>query len=213
GLAAVAQLAFTWLQQVTLLRLSTKLAMSMSTKFMEHVLRLPLLFFSQRYAGHVVTRIQINDQIASLLSSQLSSSLLAMLTSVFYLALMVVYDWQLTLVTLFFAILNVSALRFTAKKQKDASRRLVQDSGKLTATAVSGLANIETLKATSEDASFFSRWAGHQAKVLGSSQTVGAPMAALSSLPAMLIALNTAALIGIGGLQVMDRSLSLGTLV
>jgi NHLM bacteriocin system ABC transporter peptidase/ATP-binding protein len=213
GLAAVAQLAFTWLQQITLLRLSTKLAMSMSTKFMEHVLRLPLLFFSQRYAGHVVTRIQVNDQIASMLSSQLSSSLLAMITSVFYLVLMVVYDWQLTLVTLFFAILNVSALRFTAKKQKDASRRLVQDSGKLTATAVSGLANIETLKATSEDASFFSRWAGHQAKVLGSSQTVGAPMAALSSLPAMLISLNTAALIGFGGLQVMDGNLSLGTLV
>jgi NHLM bacteriocin system ABC transporter peptidase/ATP-binding protein len=213
ALAAVAQLAFTWLQQVTLLRLSTKLAMSMSTRFMEHVLRLPLLFFSQRYAGHVVTRIQINDQIASLLSSQLSASLLAMLTSVFYLVLMVIYDWQLTLVTLFFSAVNILALRFTARKQKDASRRLVQDSGKLTATAVSGLANIETLKATSEDASFFSRWAGHQAKVLGSSQDLGAPMAALSSLPAMLIALNTAALIGIGGLQVMDRSLSLGTLV
>jgi NHLM bacteriocin system ABC transporter peptidase/ATP-binding protein len=213
GLAAVAQLAFTWLQQVTLLRLSTKLAMSMSTRFMEHVLRLPLLFFSQRYAGHVVTRIQVNDQIASMLSSQLSASLLAMLTSVFYLVLMVIYDWQLTLVTLAFAGLNVLALQFTAKKQKDASRRLVQDSGKLTATAVSGLANIETLKATSEDASFFSRWAGHQAKVLGSAQTLGAPMALLSSLPAMLISLNTAALIGFGGLQVMDGTLSLGTLV
>ena len=74
-----------------------------------------------------------------------------------------------------------SALRFTARKQKDASRRLVQDSGKLTATAVSGLANIETLKATSEDASFFSRWAGHQAKVLGTTQALGAPLAALSS--------------------------------
>jgi NHLM bacteriocin system ABC transporter peptidase/ATP-binding protein len=213
GLAAVAQLAFTWLQQITLLRLSTKLAMSMSTRFMEHVLRLPLLFFTQRYAGHVVTRIQVNDQIATMLSSQLSTSLLAMLTAAFYLVLMVVYDWQLTLVTLLFALVNVLTLRFTVAKQKDASRRLVQDSGKLTATAVSGLANIETLKATSEDASFFSRWAGHQAKVLVTSQTMGAPMAALASVPAMLIALNTAVVIGVGGLQVMNGTLSLGTLV
>jgi NHLM bacteriocin system ABC transporter peptidase/ATP-binding protein len=213
GLAALMQFAFTWFQQITLLRLSTKLAMSMSTRFMEHVLRLPLLFFSQRYAGHVVTRVQVNDQIASMLSSQLSASLLAMLTSVFYLVLMVIYDWQLTLVALFFAAANVLALRLTVAKQKDASTKLVQDSGKLTATAVSGLANIETLKATSEDASFFSRWAGHQAKVLVTSQKMGAPMAALSTVPAMLIALNTAALIGVGGLQVMDGTLSLGTLV
>ena len=213
GIAAVAQLAFTWLQQITLLRLSAKLAMSMSTRFVEHVLRLPLLFFSQRYAGHVVTRVQVNDQIATLLSSQLAASLLALITSAFYLVLMFVYDWQLTFVAIFFAVLNVTALRLTARSQKDASRRLVQDSGKLTSTAVSGLSNIETLKATSEDASFFSRWAGHQAKVLGSMQDLGAPMALLSSLPAMLIALNTATLIGYGGLQVMNGDLSLGTLV
>jgi NHLM bacteriocin system ABC transporter peptidase/ATP-binding protein len=212
-LAAVAELAFTWLQQITLLRLSTKLAMSMSTRFMEHVLRLPMLFFTQRYAGHVVTRIQVNDQIASLLSSQLAASLLATITSAFYLVLMFVYDWQLTFVTLAFSALNVLALRFTVSRQKDASRRLVQDSGKLTATAVSGLANIETLKATSEDASFFSRWAGQQAKVLVTSQTMGAPMAALGTIPASLIALNTAAIIGVGGLQVMNGTLSLGTLV
>lgn len=212
-LAAVAELAFTWIQQITLLRLSTKLAMSMSTRFMEHVLRLPMLFFTQRYAGHVVTRIQVNDQIASLLSSQLATSLLATLTSAFYLVLMVIYDWQLTLVTLAFSAMNVLALRFTVSRQKDASRRLVQDSGKLTATAVSGLANIETLKATSEDASFFSRWAGQQAKVLVTSQTMGAPMAALGTIPASLIALNTAAIIGVGGLQVMNGTLSLGTLV
>ncbi len=213
GLAAVAQFCFTWLQQITLLRLSTKLSMSMSTRFMEHVMRLPLLFFSQRYSGHVVTRIQVNDQIAGMLSSQLSASLLALLTSLFYLVLMVIYDWQLTLIAIAFAGTNVIFLRFTARKQKDASRRLAQDTGKLTATAVSGLSNIETLKATSEDASFFARWAGHQAKVLDTTQSLGTPLAALSTLPTLLISLNTAVLIGYGGLQVMDRNLSLGTLV
>jgi NHLM bacteriocin system ABC transporter peptidase/ATP-binding protein len=213
ALAAVAQFAFTWLQQVTLLRLSTKLSMSMSTRFMEHVLRLPLLFFTQRYSGHVVTRVQVNDQIASMLSSQLSASLLSLLTSVFYLVLMVIYDWQLTFIAVFFAAINVLFLRLNARRQKDGSRLLAQDSGKLTATAVSGLSNIETLKATSEDASFFSRWAGHQAKVLGTTQQLGRATAALSSLPALLIALNTAVLIGYGGLQVMNRDLSLGTLV
>ena len=213
GLAAIAQMAFTWLQQITLLRLSTKLAMSMSTRFFEHVLRLPLAFFTQRYAGHVVTRVTVNDQIASLLSSQLATSLLSLLTSVFFLGLMFVYDWQLTLIAITFALINVIALQSVARRQRDINRRLVQDTGKLTAAAVSGLQNIETLKATSEDASFFARWAGSQANVIDSMQSLGGPASALSSLPALLTGANTAVILGFGGWQVMNGTLSLGTLL
>ena len=63
GAAAIAQVALTWLQQITLLRLSTKLAVSMSTRFFEHLLRLPIAFFGQRYAGLLVTRVQVNDEL------------------------------------------------------------------------------------------------------------------------------------------------------
>jgi NHLM bacteriocin system ABC transporter peptidase/ATP-binding protein len=212
SLAAVTQIALTWLQQITLLRLSTKLAISMSTRFFEHLLRLPLTFFGQRYAGHVVTRVQTNDQIASLLSSQLSASLLALITSAFYLVLMAVYDWQLTIVAVVFAAGNLVALRSISRRQKDINRSLVQDMGKLTATAAAGLRGIETLKATSEDGSFFARWAGQQAKVVTQMQALGSGAVALSSLPAMLSGLNTAVLLGLGGWQVMSHSLSIGTL-
>jgi NHLM bacteriocin system ABC transporter peptidase/ATP-binding protein len=212
SLAALSQIAFTWLQQITLLRLSTKLSISMSTRFVEHVLRLPLAFFGQRYAGHVVTRVQTNDQIASLLSSQLSASLLALLTSAFYLVLMAIYDWQLTIVAVLFAAGNLAALQSISRRQKDINRALVQDLGKLTATAVAGLRGIETLKATSEDGSFFARWAGQQAKVVTSMQELGSSAVALSSLPAMLSGLNTAVLLGLGGWQVMSHTVSIGTL-
>ena len=49
--AAVAQAGLTWLQQSVLIRLSTKLSLSMSTRFMRHMLRLPVGFFLQRFAG------------------------------------------------------------------------------------------------------------------------------------------------------------------
>jgi NHLM bacteriocin system ABC transporter peptidase/ATP-binding protein len=212
ALAALAQVAFTWMQQITLLRLSTKLSMSMSTRFFEHVLRLPLTFFSQRYAGHVVTRIQVNDQIAALLSSQVSASLLGLITSLFYLVLMAIYDWKLTIVAIVFTAGNIVALQAFARRQKDVNRRLVQDMGKLTATAASGLSDIETLKATSEDASFFARWSGQQAKVTTAMQELAMPTATLSSLPALLNGLNGAVVIGFGGWQVMSGSLTLGTL-
>jgi NHLM bacteriocin system ABC transporter peptidase/ATP-binding protein len=212
GLAAAVQVALTWLQQITLLRLSTKLSISMSTRFFKHVLNLPLAFFAQRYGGNIATRVQVNDQIASLLSSQLSASALGLLTASLYLVLMAIYDWQLTIVSVVFATGNLLALAAMIRRQKDASRRLVQDSGKLTATAVSGLQSIETIRSTSEDSSFFSRWSGQQAKVLEATQSLGALSSILGTLPTLLSSLNMAVVIGFGGFQVMAGTLSIGTL-
>jgi ABC-type bacteriocin/lantibiotic exporter with double-glycine peptidase domain len=63
--AAVAQAGLTWLQRSVLIRLSTKLSLSMSTRFVRHLLRLPVGFFSQRFAGHLVARVALNDRVAS----------------------------------------------------------------------------------------------------------------------------------------------------
>jgi NHLM bacteriocin system ABC transporter peptidase/ATP-binding protein len=212
ALAAIAQIALTWLQQTTLLRLSTKLSLSMSTRFFEHVLRLPLGFFNQRYAGHVVTRVQINDDIAALVSSELATAVLGLITAVVYLVLMLVYSWPLALVVVAFSSFNILSLRLYARRMNDLQRRLVQDVSKLTATAASGLGDIETLKATSQDDAFFARFVGQQATVVSAMQRLGVPGAALSSLPTLLGALGQAAVLAFGAWQVMDGDLSLGTL-
>jgi NHLM bacteriocin system ABC transporter peptidase/ATP-binding protein len=212
GAAAIAQVALTWLQQITLLRLSTKLAVSMSTRFFEHLLRLPIAFFGQRYAGLLVTRVQVNDELASLLSSQLAAALLGSVTAALYLVLIAVYSWSLALVTIVFSLGNLVALRYVARYQRDANRLLVQDLGKLTGTAASGMADIETLKATSQEDTFFARFVGQQARAINSAQTLGVPSAALSSLPTLLGGLSSAAVLAVGASQVMDGTLSLGTL-
>ena len=213
GISALVQVAFTWLQQITLLRLSTRMSMSMSTKFFEHTLRLPLRFFDQRFAANIVNRIGLNDEVASLLSSQLASTLLGMLTAMFYLALMAVWDWPLTLVAVFFAAGNIVALRLGDRRQRVLSGNVVQENGKLISTAAIGLMNIEAMKASSEDASFFARWAGQQAKLVTATQEIALNGAIITSVPQPLAALNLAVLVGFGGWQVMHGSISLGTLV
>ncbi len=212
SLAAIAQLAFTWLQQITLLRLSTRLAVSMSARFFEHVLRLPLPFFEQRYVGDVATRVQANDEVARLLSSQLAATALALVTSAFYLVLMVVYDWELAVASAAFAALDLLALQALARRHRDLGRRLAQDSGTLTATAAAGVQAIETLKATSEDGSFFARWSGAHANVIATTQSLGASSGSLGALPTLLGGLGAAVILLVGGLQVMSGAISLGTL-
>jgi len=212
AIAAVMQVAFTWLQQIVLLRLSLKLSLSMSTRFFEHVLRLPTAFFTQRTAGHVVNRIKANDQIANLLSSQLSATILSLLTAILYLVLMFAYDWTLTLVVIVIAAGNVMAGLLGRRAQLQANRRVVQEYGTVISTTVAGVANIEAIKSTSSEASFFSRWTGQHAKLVSSEQDLALVASVSAAAPIMIYSLASTAVIALGAWQVIEGSMTVGTL-
>jgi ABC-type bacteriocin/lantibiotic exporter with double-glycine peptidase domain len=68
GLALTALLrgALAWMQRIQLARLETKLALTQTTRFFWHVLRLPMAFYSQRHPGDVNARVMANDRLATL---------------------------------------------------------------------------------------------------------------------------------------------------
>ena len=163
----------TWLQQTYLLRLQIKLSVTTSSRFLWHVLRLPVQFFSQRYAGEIGSRVALNDIVAALLSGQLATTVITIMTLVFYLVMMALYSVPLTLVGVVVAALNLVALRVVSRQRTDANRRLLQEYGKLTGTTMAGLQMIETVKAGGMEDDFFARFGGHQAAVVDATQTLG----------------------------------------
>jgi len=212
SLAAAAAAAITWLQQSALLKMEMSLSLSGSAQFFWHVLRLPMEFFAQRDSGDIGQRVGINDTVATVLSGELATNVVGMLLIGFYAALMFQYNVTLTLVGIGIAALNMAALRYVSRKRTDANRRLQQDRGKLVGTSMGGLLVIETLKSSGSD-DFFARWAGFQAKVFNAEQELNASSLALSGIPPILAALNGAAIIGIGGVNVMDGVLTMGMLL
>jgi NHLM bacteriocin system ABC transporter peptidase/ATP-binding protein len=213
GLAALLTGILTWLQQAYLLRLETKMALTSSSRFLWHVLLLPMEFFSQRFHGEISSRVGINDRVAQLLSRDLATNFLGAMMIVFFAALMIQYDPVLTLAGIAVVSLNVAALRFVSRKRVDRSRRLLQEKGKLNGTAVGGLQMIETIKATGGEADLFSRWAGYQAKVVNTRQELERYTQLLDAVPPLLASLNSAIVLGVGGLRVMSGLLSVGGLV
>ncbi len=213
-LAAAALLwGLTWLQQHYLLRLETKLAASTTAQFFWHVLRLPLEFYQQRLAADISVRVGSNDQIAQLLSGEVATNLLNLVLIVFYLVVMLRYDAVLTFVAVGLALLNLVALRFVSRRRVDASQRLLNEQGKLFSTAYNGLQMIETLKATGGESDFFARWAGYQAKSVNAEQELAFATEMLAAVPPAILALNSAALLTIGGLRILAGRLTVGELV
>lgn len=203
----------TWLQKTYLLRLETKLALSMSSKFLWHVLRLPIEFFTQRYPGDLAARVGANDNVAKLISNDLATSLLGVILVAFYTTLMIQYDVLLTMIGVSIALLNLAALRYFSRVRKDANQKLLQEEGKLIGTSMSGLQIIETLKATGSESDFFSRWSGHHAKSINAEQNLGLSSQLLMIIPPLLTAVNTTAILIIGSLRVMEGHLTVGMLV
>jgi NHLM bacteriocin system ABC transporter peptidase/ATP-binding protein len=213
SITALAQAGLTWLERYHLLRLSTKLSITASYRFLRHLLHLPMEFYAQRYGGEVGSRIETNDRVAGLLSGELAVNLLNVVMIALYLGLMFSFDVLLTLIGLLMAALNFAALWYVSRRRKDINVRLLQERGKMVGTAMAGLQNVETLKATGREGEFFARWSGHLAKVLESSQRMDVFSLGLGAVPSLLSVMTTVIILGFGAFRVMDGVMTVGTLV
>lgn len=212
-LAAVLRAASTWLREYVLRRLGLRLALRDSQRFLRHLLRLPMAFYQQRTPGDLAARVALNDRIAQLLTGRVAAAAIDVALLACYVGLMLLYDWQITLLSVAVVGTNLLLMRVITRRRVDASRRLLQEQGRYQGALMGGLMTIETVKATSREADLFAAFAGHQARLANTSQELARQSLALSLVPGLLATVGAALVLALGGLHVMAGTLTLGTLV
>ncbi|MBP5972049.1 NHLP family bacteriocin export ABC transporter peptidase/permease/ATPase subunit [Brasilonema sp. CT11] len=212
-LTAVLQGFLAWLRLTSLRRLMLKLSVTTSGQFLWHILRLPVGFYAQRFAGEISSRVQLNDKVANLLSGTLATTIIDTVMMVFYFLIMLQYDWVLTSVALGFAAINFFALQFLSRTRVDANMKLAQEYGKVNGVAIAGIQTIETIKASGLESDSFAKFAGNYAKALNAQQQLALQTQILTVLPTLLTALTTTSILFLGGYRVMNGNLSIGMLV
>ena len=210
GLAAVLNFLLREAQLRYLRRLQTKLSVEMSGKFFWHLLQLPIDFYAQRFAGEVSHRLVYNDQVAETLSGQLATAVIGVITMILYGLVLLSYDVSLTLILTLLAIANLLALQWVSRSRIDVNMTLVQDASKVAGVTISGIQNIETIKATGLETEFFARWAGYFSKANNEQQALGVQSQGLAVLPSFVAQIASLAVIILGGLEVINGTMTLG---
>ena len=213
GCAVLIKAVLTWLQESYLLRFQTKFALSSSAKFLDHVFKLPMEFFSQRMPGEIVNRIQVNDSVAALLSEKLATTAVNLFSILFYAVLMFQYDVVLTLCSIVVVGLNFLTLRIVSEKRTIGSQKVQQEMGKLFGISMSGISMVESLKASGTENDFFMQWSGQQAKVVKAQQSMALITKATTVVPLVLSKILTVVILSVGALRVMNGNLTMGMLV
>ena len=212
-LTAVLRIAAAALQQLYLTRLEVKLTLEESLKFLTHVLRLPLTFFQRRYTGDIVARVASTARVAHLLSGELATTAVSLLTLVAYVAVMLPYEPLLAMVGVAISSLNLVALKMFGRWRTDQNRVIEQIRGRLVAGIMGAVQIVESIKATGSESEMLVRWTGDQARMINAEQTLGVYDALLFVIPPLLGGLTTIVVLGLGGYQVMVGGLSIGVLL
>ena len=201
-------------QAMVLEQLGQRVMHTLRLKLFSHMLSLPLSFFQHNPVGRLITRVtndieNLNEMVKSLLATLFKDIFLAM----GILGILLYLDFRLALVTFTLIPVIFVCARLFSRKARDAFRDLRRRVAQLNAflqESLSGLALIQILVREKKRFDDF-REVNHQAYQAGMKQVQ--VFALFMPLMEMISAMAIALLIWYGGGQVIQKTLSLGSLV
>ena len=212
-IAAAARSVLLAIQARLLMDTFGRAARESAKRFFAHALALPMTFYSQRSAGEIAARVDLNERVAETISADLAHLALDLVTASFFMVLMVQLNAGLALVVAACLALELFAWRALARRTAEISQELSVQAGKLAGTATGALANIESIKAGGQESALFLKWLGLQVQFVNASIRAQRYALTLGQAPALLGLAAHLAVLGIGSALIMKGTFSVGDLV
>ena len=213
GAVCVVQVAVAIFEAIYLLRLEGKLAVSSSVSFMWHVLRLPMEFFSQRMPADVAARQTSNASVAQDLVSMLAPLVIDAAMLMVYLVIMVTYSAPLAAIGIASVLVNTAVAGAISKSRVNVTRVMMRDEANLSTATMTAISQIETLKASGSEGSFFQRWAGYQAGANAQRVRLAEVDQRLGLVPQVVTSCANVAVLACGVWLILSGSLTTGMLL
>jgi ATP-binding cassette, subfamily B, bacterial HlyB/CyaB len=192
---------------------TNRIDLTLGAAIIDHLLRLPLRFFDRRRVGELAGRLNELENIRQFLTGTALTVVIDAIFSVIYIAVMLFYSWELTLVTLvtvpLFALLTICIspivrrqLEFKAERYADAQSYLVEV-----------LSGMQTIKAQNIELKSRWQWQERYARYISAGFKSVLTFSTASSISGFLNKFSGLLLLWVGAHLVLANQLTLGELI
>jgi ATP-binding cassette subfamily B protein len=203
----------TLLRSHLLLQLRTRLDVSLTTTFVEHLVDLPYAFFLGRSAGDLMMRLQSNTVVREFLTTGTISALIDGSLASLYLVLLFLLSPPLAALVLGLGLLQVMVLLLARRRNQYLMSESLQVEAKSQSYTYELLAGIETLKAAGAERRAAEYWERLFIDQVNVALRRGRLNAWVDTCMGTLQLGAPLAILVYGGFQVLNGALSLGTML
>ena len=192
---------------------TNRIDLALGLKVLEHLYRLPLSYFHQRPVGEIASRLRELEKIRSFLTGTALTALLDAGFSVIYVAIMLFYSVELTMI----ALIGVPLLVAVTLGVSPIIRRQLKDRAEKNAATeshlVESLTGIQTIKGQNIETRSRWKWFKRYGDTIASSFRNTITSTSASTAGTLISRFNDVAVLWVGIYMVIDQKLSLGQLI
>ena len=202
-----------WVSMSILRRKSqARLTVSTSSNYLWTVLRLPMTQLSQFTPGELVARYSTIAKTIRMMDYALPAlGFLILPVACCYIVML--FNWKLGLLQIFSILMLVYVMRATATMQKKISMDLEVTEARLQNVTMTGMSNLETIKALGGERYFFSQWEKTYAQAMNARVKTTTNSVYLSALPVVVLQLTNAAILCLGTWYILQGEMTPGMIL
>ncbi len=189
-----------------------RIIITISSKYMWTVLRLPMSLLSQFTPGELAARYTSIRKTVESLDLALPSIAL-MFVPILCCYILITYSWKLALLEIFAVLLLLYVMRTTSRIQKQYALDLEVTEARLQNVTMTGMSNLETIKSLGSEQYFFERWEDVYTQSLNARVTSTTNTIFLSVLPQLMLQFTNASILCLGAWYAMKGELTPGMIL
>lgn len=163
SIVTVISLTVDFISKIYLRKVSGKIAVMDNSRFIWHVLRLPIDFFAKRKTGELLQRYDSNNGIADTLIRLFAPLIINLVTIFLYLFVIINYSFVLTAIGLASILINIFMAHIISQKRINLTRVGSKNRAGVAGTTAAGIEMIESIKSSGAENGYFCRYAGQHA--------------------------------------------------
>jgi subfamily B ATP-binding cassette protein HlyB/CyaB len=202
-----------FLRAYTLSHTTNRIDVELGRRLFHHLFRLPLAYFETRPAGQTVARMRELETIRGFLTGQGLTSLLDLVFTLVFIAVMFVYSVKLTLVVLVSIPLYVVIASMIRPVLREQIKERFNRGARSQQFLVESIVGAQTLKAASVEPMMQAQWEERLAGYVRTSFDAGVTGALGQNLIQYVSKITTALILFVGAQSVIEGSMSVGELI